>query len=134
MRPYALSLLALFTAVAAMSSGDLACAAEPFAKRIEAGRAAEQESDYPTKALGQVGERLAQTMAACFADTANASSDPFVLVADVSSAGAIENVEVQPSTNVATCFANGFSSMTLSRPPQRREGAAFPLWIEMAIK
>jgi hypothetical protein len=113
-----------------------AVALESFDERVTLAKAAEiddQLKAYLPAMYGAVGPQVASTMRTCFDRTEGGDKSPFVLIADISPAGAAQNIEVKPTTNVAQCFARGFSTITFPSPPASAKRAAFPVMIEMRI-
>ncbi len=111
--------------------------AQSFEERIESAKAAEQSPYtwfYEKTMFDAVGTHLAATMRACLARSANPQTDPFVLVADLSSEGKALDVEVRPVTEMATCFSQGFATTVFPIPPNFQDRANFPVVIEMRIK
>ena len=109
---------------------------ETFEERVRIAKAAESADAY--KPYQQVmyrgiGDHLAQTMRACFAKAEKPQTDAFVLVADVANDGKAQSIEVKPSTNISTCFADGVGNVSFPKPPTYLERKAFPIVIEMKI-
>jgi hypothetical protein len=126
------SIFAVF--LLSLSAG--AVAMESFDERVTLAKAAEADDQlkaYLPSMYGAVGPQVASTMRTCFDRTEGGDKSPFVLVADISAAGAAQNIEVKPSTNVSQCFARGFSSITFPAPPASTKRAAFPVMIEMRV-
>jgi hypothetical protein len=118
--------------IASLSAG-----AQTFEERVELAKTAERSVDtwfYEKVMFDAVGAHLATTMRACFAQSTNPQTDPFVLVAGLSPEGKAVNVEVRPATEVAVCFSEGFSTTTFPIPPKVQGQASFPVVIEMRIK
>ena len=124
--------ICLFLWIASLSAN-----AQTFEERIELAKAAERNVDtwfYERVMFDAVGAHLATTMRACFAQSTNPQTDPFVLVADLSPEGKAVNVEVRPPTEVAVCFSEGFATTAFPVPPKFQGQANFPVVIEMRIK
>jgi hypothetical protein len=122
----------LFLWIASLSAN-----ARTFEERIELAKAAEQNVDtwfYEKVMFDAVGAHLATTMRACFAQSTNPQTDPFVLVADLSPEGKAMNVEVRPPTEVAVCFSEGFATTAFPLPPKFQGQANLPVVIEMRMK
>lgn len=110
--------------------------AELFDVRVQLGKTAEGKEEfkaYQPAMFAQVGDHIAHTMRSCFATTAKSETAPFVLVADISPEGKAEAVEVKPATNIAKCFATGFTNAPYPKPPQYPNRRGFPVTIEMRV-
>jgi hypothetical protein len=119
------------------SSETLPCPSPPFDTRVELGKEAEEKEEfkaYHSAMQRRIGNHLAETMRACFANVPDPESTPFVLVADITAEGAARAVEVRPATNIASCFAQGFALASFPAPPPYPDHDGFPITIEMHIK
>ena len=140
-------IVALFAA-SQSSAHSLVAAAEPgsaiersttgtFDDRVAMGKAAEQRPEnksYASELDRMVGNHFAQTMQSCFAAIREPQTEPFVLVADITSEGKAKAIEVRPATNIARCFATGFALAPFPTPPPYPCCEAYPVTIEMRIK
>ena len=109
--------------------------AEPFEARVTAARNAAETPDtrsYDRVMFEAVGARLANAFQSCAA-TAPGPKVPFVLVADLTPAGKPTAVDVQPRTEIATCFAGRFAALTFPAPPAVGDRTHYPVYLDMRI-
>jgi hypothetical protein len=128
----AVSALAL---IASLAPSGLAHA-ESFAHRVAIAKAAEDDpatAPYQLVMFGALGGQLASIMQVCVGAN-RADATPFVLVADIRPSGDAVDVDVQPGTPTAKCFAGSFSRLRFPTPPALRNRIGFPIFIEMTIK
>lgn len=112
------------------------CSQRRFELRAELGEAVEKRAEFAAyffEMHRRVGAHFAVTMKSCFATTETPATDSFTLVADVTSDGRAAAIEVNPATNIATCFASGVASAAFPPPPSRSDGENFPITIRMHI-
>ena len=110
--------------------------AESFEDRARLGKTAEVTEafkQYQNVMHAQVGEYFASTMRTCFDKTTKPELDTFVLVADIFQNGKAQAVEVKPATNIAKCFAEGFSKGKFPTPPTYPNRKGFPVTMETQI-
>jgi hypothetical protein len=110
--------------------------AESFDDRTRLGKTAEVTEgfkEYQSVMYTQVGEYFASTLRACFDKTTKPELDTFVLVADIFQNGKAQAVEVKPATNIAKCFAEGFSKGKFPTPPRYPNRKGFPVTMETQI-
>jgi hypothetical protein len=92
--------------------------ASDFAARVKAGKqaVASPEGQQYERSLGAVMKSILTT---CIpkGSTDPANLGTFTFVADVSVAGLVSSVEVDPSTAVSQCFALHFGRAHLPKPP-----------------
>ena len=55
---------------------------------------------------------------------------PFILVGDMQDSS-LQNIEVRPDKNVATCIADGLSSTTFPSPPASCDEERYPFVLQM---
>lgn len=109
--------------------------AATFAERVAAAKETEKQPEaaayFKDKMYPAIGQSLANAMRKCTA-MANANVEKFAVVADVAASGKFVNVDYEPRTNTAACFAGDMA--TLPVPPPAKQGApALPMVIEMSV-
>lgn len=106
-----------------------------FQERVEKAKSVEltrEFQEYASKLLfPDITSKVSQPMQECLLP-ANASKEPFVIVADLSASGEILNVDFEPKTNTATCFIASFRKLRFE-PPAFTKGP-LPIYIEMDLK
>ena len=102
-------------------------------KRAKAVEETEAYKRYQGPMFKSIGDDMAYTMRSCFETIKNPDTRSFVVVADILHTGNATMIEVQPSTNVSMCFANGFSNLRFPTPPRLEDRFPFSITIEMGI-
>jgi hypothetical protein len=82
----------------------------------------------------QVGAQYAAAMRFCFATVREPQSASFTLVADITPDGKLDAIDVQPATNIASCFAAGVTRISLPPPPRYPGHSSFPMTLQMRIR
>jgi hypothetical protein len=82
-----------------------------------------------------IGALVGPAMEACIPPDLSKASDvgAFVLVGYVTSSGALVEVEVQPRTELSSCFAESFSKSVLPRPPISVHPRGYPIAVEIGV-
>lgn len=122
--------MSIFTILMSIAGGAFG---DEFSDRIQRGKVALQSPEGMAyeKLLGAT---IGSILRECIPPGLSHWTGKFSLVAYVSASGAVSEVEVQPSTPVSRCFAEGISKATLPIPPPAPYGAKlFPITIEMRI-
>lgn len=108
-----------------------------FNQRVEKGRQAEHQEVlysylhqhfYADANFGPVAAKLQDCIRA-----PGASKDHFTLVADITKQGKVANIDVNPRTNTAECFAAALGKMKKLPPPPTSGKDSLPIFIEMTI-
>jgi hypothetical protein len=112
-------------------------ASADIASRVAAGKSAiaatKEARDYHALATGTA---MAPVMKTCAPPGSNAAPQDWKLtvVANVSAAGAVQDIEVDPANAVTACVAEQLRKATLPAPPAAVAGSkGFPLQIEMLV-
>jgi hypothetical protein len=112
-------------------------ACEPFHARVALGITAEGKQEFNSYSAAvtlAVGSQYAATARSCFSTIDKPQVVPFTLVADVTPRGALSAVEVQPATNIASCFAAGLRQLSFPKPPAYPNRNGFPITVEIRIQ
>jgi len=106
-----------------------------FSERVALAKRAEQQKEignYLYKEMfPSIGTNMSELMKGCLAK-ANASVDKFTLVANVKEPGRFSEIDYQPKTNTASCFANGLASLHLPNTKLCQCGS-IPVVLDMTI-
>ena len=100
-----------------------------FSARVKAGKQS-LSSPEGQQYEASWGEVMQTILPVCIplGSTSPANLGKFTFVADVSSAGLVSSVEVEPSTDVSRCFAKHFNNAHLPPPPiPLKYGALLPV-------
>ena len=107
-----------------------------FKSRVDFANKAEKQPeirDYlKNKVYHEIGSQLATIMTDCLAKP-KASTDKFTLVANIKNPGHFADVDYQPKSNTASCFAKGLSLLSFPDTDLCSCGA-IPFVIDMSIK
>lgn len=107
-----------------------------FSDRVALAKRAEQQNDignYLYKEMfPAIGSNMSELMKSCLAKP-NASVDKFTIVAGVKQSGQFNEIDYQPRTNTASCFAEGLASLRL---PNTKfcQCASLPVVLDMSIR
>jgi hypothetical protein len=107
-----------------------------FAARVMRGRLVEAGptgAAYQKALWQQINDPAAAALKGCIARHAPADKSPFTVVANVRADGKPEQVQAQPATPVANCFADWFGSNTLPLPPALATEPVYPIEIDVSI-
>lgn len=106
-----------------------------FSERVALAKKAEKQKEignYLYKEMfPAIGTNMSELMKSCLAK-ANASVDKFTIVADVKEPGRFNEVDYQPKTNTASCFAAGLASLQLPNTKLCQCGS-IPVVLDMII-
>ncbi|WP_019142544.1 hypothetical protein [Noviherbaspirillum massiliense] len=111
--------------------------AETVEERVKLAREAEAAPElkqYPAALFRKGGRRFARTMRSCARLKPAPEHKAFVLVADITPEGKASAVAVEPATNVAECFAEGFAAGTYPKPPAYPGREGFPVTMKLRIE
>lgn len=106
-----------------------------FHTRVSQAKLAEGAATGPAyqKAMWErIGNPTTDAYKACLASNTPADKSPFTLVANVHTDGHLTDIEVQPTTPVATCMAGQYANWVLPAPPA--SPAPYPVEIDFSIK
>jgi hypothetical protein len=110
--------------------------AETFDDRVRIAQDVEddaQYNNYRSAVLKKNSRHLVRTMRTCIAKSPKPAAKAFVLVADITADGKAHAVAVKPDTEVANCFASGFSSVSYPKPPQFPQRDGFPVMMKVRV-
>ena len=129
-------LLTLAIVVATSASCTQSSGTSPFSKRLESARRAEVEQstkDYLDRHMfPAMSSSMSGAMKTCL-DKPNASTEKFVLVAEITPQGTTANVDYMPPTNTAECFATAFRTLRIAPPPEVIGSSTLPVFFEMTL-
>lgn len=131
MKNYYTAIVLLVTLVGTATANDLPAFAERVsrAKEIEKQEATQQ---YLKERMSQVaGPVITEAIRIC-TNHPCASTDPFVVVADITQEGTLSHVDFEPKTDSSECFANALARVRLPVPPTGA-GSSLPIVIEIKI-
>lgn len=107
-----------------------------FSERVALAKRAEQQKEISSYLYNEmfpaIGSNMSELMKSCLTKT-NASVDKFTIVADVRESGRFNEIDFQPRTNTASCFAIGLASFQLPNTKLCQCGS-IPVVLEMTIK
>ena len=108
--------------------------AEPFEDRVARAKALEITAE-DQRYEGALGTSLQKSMMAYVPPGSKDPTDPgkFVLLADIDAQGTAKDIEFQPQSRVAMCFAKELSPSMLATPPLTEGMQSYPVVIEMTI-
>lgn len=106
-----------------------------FSERVTLAKRAEQQNEignYLYKEMfPAISSNMSELMKSCLAKP-NASVDKFTVVADVNEPGQFNQIDYQPRTNTASCFAEGLGSLHLPNTKLCQCGS-LPVVLDMTI-
>jgi hypothetical protein len=106
-----------------------------FSERVAFAKRAEKQKEignYLYKEMfPAIGTNMSELLKSCLS-RANASVDKFTIIADVKEPGRFNEVDYQPKTNTASCFAGGLASLNLPSTKLCQCGS-IPVVIDMSI-
>ncbi len=105
-----------------------------FDERVKAATQLEHTSvgrQYQAKIRNAIGVDMNKIIGHCGETIDSPDKSPFTLVADITRDSSLENIEVRPDTNVATCIADGLSSTPFPSPPASFAGDKYPFVLQM---
>lgn len=109
--------------------------APSFSERIAFAKAAEKQneiSNYLYKEMfPSIGPNMSELMKGCLAKK-NASVDKFTIVANVKEPGQFKEIDFEPKSNTASCFADGLASLHLP-PIKPCSCGSLPVVMDMSI-
>lgn len=111
--------------------------AETFDERVVQANAIENTAAYKRyerPMFNAVNGELATRMRTCMARFESPDTQPFIVVFNIQADGHPSDIEAQPETNLATCFASGLASIRFPPPPKLDGLDYFPLIFEMSIQ
>lgn len=108
---------------------------QTFQDRVEIAKAVEYSEDVRQYFVKYIIPVMKQTMSnrikECLA-MPDASGESFNIVSDVNKIGEVTNVDYEPKTNTATCYADSFRKLKFEAPLVKRD--ALPLYINFEGK
>lgn len=114
-----------------------ALAAIPFEERVKRARTAEESPALRPyfSAMGKAIEpNVRNWVATCLAKFKDPDTTAFVIVADVIKSGEATNIEVQPRTKVADCFARAFAFAPMPKLAPYTKDPMLPIFLQIDLK
>jgi hypothetical protein len=125
-----------FIAIGALANEALCAESDQFSERVANAKKIEAQEEtqayFKNEMYPAIGPALASAMRECLS-LANASTEKFTVVADISQGGEFINVAHKPKTNTATCLATAMRSFH-APPPPTCDCVSLPIVIDMAVK
>lgn len=129
---------ALLTAIFLSFTAAGQAAAEDFpalADRVSLAKQAELQEEtrnYLRESMAPVADPFVAEAIRMCTNHPCASTDPFVVVADVTGEGVLSRVDYEPRTDSSECFANALARLRVPAPPTGAQGR-LPIVLEMTI-
>ncbi|MFC5436672.1 peptidase C13 [Rhodanobacter umsongensis] len=128
--------MSIILALALLLASPSAARDDGFGARVLRGRLVEAGptgAAYQKALWQQINDPAAAALKGCIARHAPADKSPFTVVANVLPDGKPDQVQAQPGTPVAQCFADWLATNTLPAPPALASEPAYPIEIDVSI-